>query len=68
MVLLYCVKCRSKTESGNEKQIRALNGRKRIHATCRNCKNKKSSFVSMKAGDGFVDKIPIEMRLPHPIG
>ena len=61
-LLLYCVKCRKKTESeeGSEAQVKTKNNRFRLISNCCICGTKKSSFVKNsdnKTGGDLVDVI-----------
>jgi hypothetical protein len=44
-LLLYCFKCKSKTDSDNTNRVKTSNGRWRIISNCCICGCKKSSFV-----------------------
>jgi hypothetical protein len=44
-LLLYCFKCKSKTESENNERVKTSNGKWRIISNCCICGCKKSSFV-----------------------
>jgi len=77
-LLLYCVKCRKKTESegGSEAQVKTKNNRFRLISNCCICGTKKSSFVknsskthakAKKTGGDLVDVISStigEIHLP----
>ena len=47
---LYCLKCKTKTETKNEMEKIAKNNRPMIHGTCEVCGRTKTSFVKMKNG------------------
>src|SRR5215475_9118588 len=57
-MLLYCVKCRQKTESKDISEVITKNNRRMLKSTCTVCDGKKSSFAkSDKSGKGFTDAI-----------
>ena len=67
-LLLYCVKCRKKTESeAGGKTIKTKNNRFRLISNCCICGTKKSSFVKKQTGGDLVDVISStigEIHLP----
>src|ERR1044071_1038851 len=57
-MLLYCVKCRQKTESKDISGIITKNNRNMLKSTCSVCEVKMSTFVNNeKNGKGFTDAI-----------
>lgn len=42
---IYCVKCKKKTPTINEKKIVTKNGRNAITGTCKVCNTKKYQFI-----------------------
>ena len=44
-MLMYCLKCREKTETNNEHERTTSNGRNMISGTCKVCGTKKNLFV-----------------------
>ena len=57
-MLLYCVKCKQKTESKDISGIITKNNRNMLKSTCSVCEGKKSTFVKKdKSGKGFTDAI-----------
>jgi protein-arginine kinase activator protein McsA len=67
MELLYCVKCKKKTETLNVTSLITNNNRKMLKGVCTICGKNKASFVSMKTGTGFslnsfVNNLPIELH------
>ena len=66
-LLLYCVKCRKKTESEEGETIKTKNNRFRLISNCCICGTKKSSFVKKQTGGDLVDVISStigEIHLP----
>jgi len=75
---MYCVKCKSKTESIDLQRAVSKNGRHMLRGKCAVCKTTKTQFVSMKNGGDLVSlltsktsniklpwaKYPGEMHLP----
>lgn len=43
---MYCVKCKSHTETKNQKKRQSKNGRTMLSGVCSKCGTKKSQFVS----------------------
>ena len=59
----YCVKCKAKTASLNERQLSTKNNRKMCKGQCAVCRKTKTSFVG--AGFSlysFVNNLPIELH------
>ena len=44
-MLLYCLKCRKKTESKNSKVVRKNNGRMVLSLKCTVCNSKNLNFI-----------------------
>ena len=73
-MVMYCVKCKTKTESNNVIEVITKNNRKMLKSTCLVCGSKKSSFVSNKTGEGLGDilnntigklgNLGVELHLP----
>jgi Domain of unknown function (DUF5679)/Phospholipase A2-like domain len=65
--MLYCVKCKKKTETYNLTRVTTKNDRAMLKGTCTVCGRNKASFVSNKIGGGFslnsfVNNLPIELH------
>ena len=71
--MLYCVKCKKKTETNNMTRVMSKNNRPMLKGTCTVCGKKKASFVSNisntsnKSGGGFnlnslVNNLPLELH------
>src|SRR5271169_5924851 len=65
--MLYCVKCKKKTETTSITRVMSKNNRSMLKGTCTICGKKKSSFVSSKSGGGFslnslVNNLPFELH------
>ena len=54
---MYCLKCKSHTESINIQESITSNNRKRLIATCKICSGKKSQFIANKSGKGVFNKL-----------
>ena len=65
--MIYCVKCRRKTDTVGLEEVMTSNGRRRKVGTCTVCGARKSQFVAAK-GAGLMNKLinrmPVEMHLP----
>lgn len=46
MTVIYCVKCREKTNTKSEKMTTTVNGRNRLTGICSACGTKKGMFVN----------------------
>lgn len=46
---IYCLKCKTKTETTNVKQMTTKNNRLTIQGNCKTCKTKKSTFLDQAA-------------------
>jgi Domain of unknown function (DUF5679)/Phospholipase A2-like domain len=56
--MMYCVKCKQKTESKNITEVISKNNRKMLKGICSLCGSKKSSFIkNNKSGTGLGDTI-----------
>jgi len=56
--VMYCVKCKQKTESINVTEVTTKNSRRMLKSVCSVCGGKKSSFIAAgKAGGGLGDTI-----------
>ena len=66
-MMIYCVRCKRKTETRNLQETMTSNGRRRKTGICTVCGSKKSQFIATK-GAGFINKminrLPVEMHLP----
>lgn len=50
---IYCVKCRRKTDTKNEKKVTMPNGRQAVKGECKICGTKKTQFVGGKQKGGM---------------
>ena len=67
--MLYCVKCKQKTDSINITEIEMKNRRTRLSSTCTMCGSKKSSFAACDAKEGgSIDIHALIGKLPRPNG
>ena len=65
--MIYCVKCKKKTETASIARVMSKNNRPMLKGICTVCGKKKSLFVSNKSGGGFslnsfVNNLPIELH------
>lgn len=52
---IYCVKCKSKTDTDDAHKVKTANGHWRVHGKCNRCSCKKSTFVGQTGGGlGYV--------------
>ena len=42
---IYCVRCRKKTDTKNEKKVTMGNGRQAVKGECKTCGTRKTQFV-----------------------
>ena len=56
-MLLYCLKCKAKTDSEEVEYVKTKNNRFRIISMCCICHKKKSSFTNVSVGGDIVDVI-----------
>ena len=70
-MIIYCLKCKQKTETIDYLEMKSSNGRNMIKGVCSICGTKKSVFVSSKyrefVGKGFdlnnlINNLPIELH------
>lgn len=65
---MYCLKCKTKTETNSRGVIPTSNGRRRKVGICAVCGSRKSQFIRSVEGTGFmnhlINRLPIEMHLP----
>jgi hypothetical protein len=59
MTEIYCVKCRTFTDTKSEKLVTTVNGRNRLAGICKECGSKKGMFVGKKRK--FTRKTPEEI-------
>ena len=64
--MIYCVKCRRKTDTRNLQETVTSNGRRRKTGICTVCGSKKSQFIATGAGivNKLINRLPVEMHLP----
>src|SRR5271157_1008384 len=65
--MLYCVKCKTKTQTTSITRVMSKNNRYMLKGICTVCGAKKASFVSNKSGGGFnlnsfVNNLPFELH------
>ena len=65
--MLYCVKCKKKTETTSITRVVSKNNRPMLKGICTVCGVKKASFLSNKSGGGFslnsfVNNLPFELH------
>lgn len=53
---MYCIKCKSQTQTKNQKMATAKNGRNMMTGTCAKCGTKKTQFVSGNKKGGMYNK------------
>ena len=66
---MYCLKCRSVTDTENITTATSKNGRQMSRCKCITCGRTKAQLVKRGAGDGsflniLVNNLPFEMHLP----
>lgn len=55
--MIYCVKCRTKTQDENVQQTVAKNGRHMMKAKCGKCGTTKCQIVAGVKGNGFIGSL-----------
>ena len=64
---MYCVKCKKKTETTNEKLVTTSNNRTMKRGSCVQCGTTKTQFVKSSKGGSILNKminsLPVEMHL-----
>ena len=64
---MYCVKCKKKTETTNEKLVTTSNNRTMKRGSCAQCGTTKTQFVKSSKGGSILNKminsLPVEMHL-----
>jgi len=48
MTMIYCVKCKKKTETTNEHETTTKNGKRMLAGNCAVCGTKKGQFIKSK--------------------
>ena len=65
---MYCVKCKKRTETTNERITTTKNKRHTKRGTCVVCGTTKTQFIKAPAGGSLLNKainnLPVEMHLP----
>ena len=64
---IYCLKCKTATETAAATSSIAKNGRPRVHGQCALCGCGKSKFVKMEGKgliNNFINDLPFEMHYP----
>ena len=65
---MYCVKCKKKTDTTNEKITTTKNIRHMERGTCVICGTTKTQFIKAPKGGSllnkFINNLPVEMHLP----
>src|SRR5882757_11014652 len=54
---IYCMKCKQKTMTSNLENVKSTNNRVRVKGTCAICHSKKSQFITVKTGSGFLNNV-----------
>jgi len=62
--MMYCVKCKSKTNTTNEEKIVTKNNRNMIRGVCDVCGSKKTTFIGSGLANAVINNLPVEMHLP----
>ena len=65
---MYCVKCKKRTETTNERITTTKNNKHIKRGTCVVCRTTKTQFIKASAGGSLLNKainnLPVEMHLP----
>ena len=65
---MYCVKCKKRTETTNERMTTTKNNRRMKRGTCVVCGTTKMQFIKAPTGGSLLNKVinnlPVEMHLP----
>ena len=65
---MYCVKCKKRTDTTNERSTITKNSRHMKRGTCVVCGTTKTQFIKAPAGGSllnkFINNLPVEMHLP----
>ena len=65
---MYCVKCKKRTETSNERLATSKNGKRMKRGTCVVCGTTKTQFIKAPTGGSLLNKainnLPVEMHLP----
>ena len=64
-IAIYCLKCKTKTDTLEIKQIKSKNNRLMLQGKCVLCGTTKSRFISAKEGKGLADKLINKMPEMH---
>lgn len=54
---IYCVKCKAPTPTSDLSKSTSSKGQPMVKGKCTKCGTKKTTFVSKKGGEGFLDSI-----------
>ena len=64
---IYCLKCKSKTQTLNLIESVTKNNKPILKGTCEICRSKKNKFIKLKVGgdivSSLISKIPFELHL-----
>ena len=60
---MYCLKCRKKTKTNNQREDITKNGRKILKGNCSICNAKKNIFIGGSILNKMINTLPIEMHL-----
>jgi hypothetical protein len=64
---IFCVKCKQKTDTKNEKKVQMPNGRNAVKGECKKCGTKKTQFIASQKGGMFgpnqKTELPPRMKL-----
>ena len=63
MEIIYCLKCKTKTDTLEIKQSKTRNNRLMLQGKCALCGTNKSSFIKNQEGKGWTD-LPFELHPP----
>ena len=65
---MYCVKCKKRTKTTNERTTKTKNNRHQKRGTCVVCGTTKTQFIKASTGGSLLNKainnLPVEMHLP----
>jgi hypothetical protein len=65
--MMYCMKCKNKTESVDIKKVTTKNNRTMLKGICVICGKQKATFVPIKSGTGvlnnLVNNLPVEVHM-----
>ena len=62
--MIYCVKCKKRTNTNNERVTTTKNNRNMKRGTCAVCGTTKTQFVGGSILNRMINSLPVEMHLP----